>query len=123
MAPPTAFNVFLWNWLNQTYYASLNYGNRNATNVQSTVAIMLSYTAAAVSSVAIAVLLRRFLIGNIAMKAGNQILLSSTINFAALAGAGVVNAATMRAEELKNGIQLYDELEEPTVGLSKKAAR
>lgn len=72
MAPPTVFNTFFWHWLNQTYYAGLNFGNRNATNVANTVNIGLSYTVAAVSSVLIAVFLRKS-IGNYAlkMKTGN----------------------------------------------------
>ena len=102
MAPPTFLNTVVWQWLNQTYYAGLNYGNRNATNVASTVNIMLSYTAAAVSSVFIAIVLRKFIIGKYAlrMKAGNQILFNSTTSFLALAGASVVNAFVMRSGEL-----------------------
>lgn len=73
MAPPTALNTFFWHWLNQTYYAGLNYGNRNATNLAGSVNIFMSYTAAAVSSVAIALLLRKLLMGRAAfrMKVGN----------------------------------------------------
>jgi hypothetical protein len=94
MAPPTVFNTFLWQWLNQTYYAALNYGNSNATNVASTVSIMLSYTAAAASSVFLAVFLRKA-IGNYALriKVGNQILFNSTTSFLALAGASVVKCS------------------------------
>ena len=85
------------------YYSGLNYGNRNATNVSSTVNIAMSYAAAAVSSVAIAIVLRRFIIGNYAlrMKSGNQILFNSATSFAALAGAAVTNAIVMRSQELQ----------------------
>lgn len=103
MAPPTTLNTVLWQLLNQTYYSGLNYGNRNATNVSSTVNIAMSYAAAAVSSVAIAIVLRRFIIGNYAlrMKSGNQILFNSATSFAALAGAAVTNAIVMRSQELQ----------------------
>ena len=72
MAPPTVMNTFFWHWLNQTYYAGLNYGNRNATNPNSTISIGLAYTAAAVSSVFLAIFLRK-IVGNAAlrMQAGN----------------------------------------------------
>ena len=84
---------------------------------------MLSYTAAAVSSVAIAIVLRRFIVGNYAlrMKPGNQILFNSTTSFAALGGAAVANAFVMRSGELQNGITIYDELGNPA-GKSKRAA-
>jgi peptidyl-tRNA hydrolase len=123
MAPPTTFNTVIWQWLNQTYYSGLNYGNRNATNVVSTVNIAMSYTAATVSSVAIAIVLRRFIIGNYAlrMKSGNQILFNSATSFAALAGAAVTNAIVMRSQELQKGITIYDELNNPA-GKSKRAA-
>jgi len=29
---PTPFNTVLWQWINQTYNAALNYGNRNASS-------------------------------------------------------------------------------------------
>jgi hypothetical protein len=113
MAPPTAFNMFFWHWLNQTYYAGLNYGNRNATNPVSTVSIFMSYTAAAASSVFIALFLRK-MIGNYALKmhTGNQILFNSFTSFAALAGASVVNSVIMRSGELQNGITLYEEVDQ-----------
>ena len=33
---PTPFNTILWQWINQTYNASLNYANRNATSKYTT---------------------------------------------------------------------------------------
>jgi hypothetical protein len=32
MTAPTPFNTALWQWVNQTYNAGLNYGNRNASS-------------------------------------------------------------------------------------------
>lgn len=123
MAPPTTFNTFFWHWLNQTYYAGLNYGNRNATSINSTVSIFLSYTAAAFSSVFIAIFLRKFLGGSAAlrMRIGNQIFFNTTTSFIALAGASVVNAIVMRSSELQHGITIYDETDK-AAGLSKRAA-
>ena len=98
MAPPTVLNTLFWHWANQTYYAALNFGNRNATNFQSTLSIFMSYTAAAASSVFLAIFLRK-IVGNYALKmrSGNQILFNSSTSFAALAGASVVNAIVMRS--------------------------
>lgn len=58
MAPPTTFNTFLWQWLNQTYFAGLNFYNRNASNEEGYVNTFLGFTAAAGSGVVIAILLR-----------------------------------------------------------------
>ena len=123
MASPTFFQTVFWQWANQTYYASLNYGNRNATNIASTISIGMSYTAATVASVALAVMLRKFLGGQAAlrMRIGNQIIFNSTTSFLALAFAAATNAIVMRSNEMQKGIQIYNELNEP-VGLSKRAA-
>ena len=123
MAPPTYFNTMFWQWMNQTYFAGLNFFNRNATtSLMTQMNIYLSFTAAAVSSVAIALVLRRVFAGY-AMRAssGNQILFNTTTSFLALAGAGVVNSMVMRSNEMKEGIMLYDE-QRNQAGKSKVAA-
>ena len=51
MAPRTTFNTIFFQWLNQTYNAGMNYGNRNATSTYSTNDILKGYSAAVVSSV------------------------------------------------------------------------
>jgi hypothetical protein len=32
MTPVTPFNTVFWQWINQTYNAGMNYGNRNASS-------------------------------------------------------------------------------------------
>ena len=32
LAAPTPFNTIFWQWVNQTYNAGFNYGNRNASS-------------------------------------------------------------------------------------------
>lgn len=32
MTPPTPLNTMFWQWINQTYNAGMNYGNRNASS-------------------------------------------------------------------------------------------
>jgi hypothetical protein len=58
MAPPTRFNTMFWQWMNQTYFAGLNFGNRNASNIQTQMNIFLGFTASAVSGVVLALTLR-----------------------------------------------------------------
>lgn len=36
IARPTPFNTIFWQWINQTYNALFNYGNRNASSPYST---------------------------------------------------------------------------------------
>jgi hypothetical protein len=36
LATPTPVNIIFWQWINQTYNAGLNYGNRNASSKQTT---------------------------------------------------------------------------------------
>lgn len=53
MTSPTPFNTILWQWVNQTYNASMNYGNRNASSKYTTADILKSYA----SAVSIAIIL------------------------------------------------------------------
>lgn len=101
MAMPTTFNTFFWQWINQTYFAGLNFQNRNASNVMNNVNVFLGFTAAAASGVFMAVFMRK-LLGRFAlrMSPGNLTLFNSTTSFLALAGAGVINSVVMRSNEL-----------------------
>lgn len=104
LAPPTAFNTFFWQWANQTYFAGLNFANRNASNEKGYVNSFLGFTAAAGSGIAIALTLRSvfktFTPASILNKTGNQILFNSSTSFLALAGAAYVNSVVMRYNEL-----------------------
>jgi hypothetical protein len=61
MTPPTTFSTFLWQWLNQTYFAGLNFSNRNASNISTNLNVLLGFTAAAASGVFMAVFMRKLL--------------------------------------------------------------
>ena len=60
---PTPFNTILWQWVNQTYNACLNYGNRNASSNYTNLDIMKSYGAACLSSITVALAIRKALSG------------------------------------------------------------
>ena len=34
ISPPSMFNTIFWQWINQTYNAGLNFGNKNASSTQ-----------------------------------------------------------------------------------------
>jgi hypothetical protein len=63
MTAPTPFNTILWQWVNQTYNAALNYGNRNASSSYTTNDIAISYFVACFSSIGVALGIRKALSG------------------------------------------------------------
>ena len=59
MTSPTPFNIVFWQWVNQTYNAGLNYGNRNATSSQTNTDLALAYAIACGVSIGIAISMNR----------------------------------------------------------------
>lgn len=60
-AAPTPFNLIFFQWLNQTYNASLNYANRNASSKYTAQDIAISYSVATSSAIGIGLLIRKAL--------------------------------------------------------------
>jgi sideroflexin-5 len=110
IAAPTPFNTIFWQWINQTYNASFNYGNRNATSLYTTSDIMKSYAAAVVSSISVALAIRKALSGRTNGMTGPKLIFFNSISsFFACSTAGFLNAWFMRRTELEKGIDVYDE--------------
>lgn len=63
IAKPTPFNTIFWQWINQTYNASMNYGNRNASSLYTTEDILKSYSVAVTSSIIVSLSIRKALSG------------------------------------------------------------
>lgn len=109
MAPPTTFNTILFQWLNQTYNAGMNYGNRNASSQQTTADIMKGYSAAVLSSIGMSLGFRRALSGVTKnLQGGKLILANSGISYVAVAAAGFLNNYLMRKGEIDSGIAIQD---------------
>jgi tricarboxylate carrier len=122
MSPPTPFNTMFYQWLNQTYNAGMNYGNRNASSPQTVGDIAFGYSAAVLSSIAISLGLRKvFASATRSMTGGTLVLANSLINYVAVASAGFLNSYCMRMGEMKRGITITDENGED-MGISKKSA-
>jgi len=122
MSAPTPFNTVFYQWLNQTYNAGMNYGNRNASSQQTTGDILFGYSAAVTSSISISLMLRKFSAGITKnMKGGTLVLANSIINYIAVASAGFLNSYCMRMGEMSRGIKIQDEFGEE-MGISKKCA-
>ena len=123
VAAPTPFNTIFWQWVNQTYNAAFNYGNRNATSLYSTEDILKSYFAAVFSSIAVALSIRKALEGTTkGLKGPKLIFYNSISSFFACSTAGFLNAWLMRRTELERGIDVCDK-DGKSYGKSKVAAK
>lgn len=122
MSAPTPFNTMFYQWLNQTYNAGMNYGNRNASSPQTVGDIAFGYSAAVFSSIAISLTLRKvFATATRSMQGGTLVLANALINYVAVASAGFLNSYCMRMGEMKRGITIADSHGEE-MGTSKKSA-
>jgi len=88
-------------WLNQTYNAGMNYGNRNASSTYTTGDLARGYGGAVAISMGIAMITRTYLGGMLSsMKGAKLILASAGLNWIAAATAGAGNLVLMRFKEL-----------------------
>ena len=123
LARPTPFNTVFWQWINQTYNATLNYGNRNASSLYTHEDIAKSYLVAATSSIVVALGIRKVLSGYTKHLTGSKLTMANTFSsFWACSFAGYMNGFFMRRTELEKGIDVKDK-EGSIVGKSKKAAK
>lgn len=127
LSPPTMFNTVLWQWVNQSYMAGLNYANRNPQSTFSNEELLFGYSASVSASIAVALTLRK-LTKNLTRNAtGSRLLILNTM-VAALASssAGYVNTTLMRQPEAMNGIKIYSGKnlkESEYLGISKSCAK
>ena len=104
-----AFNAFM-QWVNQTYNAGMNYGNRNASSEYSTTDLARGYSAAVVTSVGIALVSRTLMAKQLATFIGPKlILMNAFLNWVAAALAGFANCSLMRQKELFEGIKVFNQ--------------
>ena len=123
VAKPTPFNTIFWQWINQTYNAALNYGNRNASSTYTNEDIMKSYAVATVSSIVVALGIRKAISGITKNLKGSKLLFANSFSsFLACSSAGCLNALFMRKSELNTGIDISDS-EGKVYGKSQKCAK
>lgn len=109
LSKQTTSNIILWQWVNQTYNAVLNYANRNASSSLDYKGLALAYTSAVTASITIGLGMRRLLTPfakNI--KGPGQLFFNFLINTTAIGCAGVLNVLIMRSKEMQEGITLVD---------------
>jgi sideroflexin-5 len=111
-------------FLNQTYNAAVNYGNRNATVEANTTELLTSYVAATSVACGVALGLGRVtkgLVSNERIAPWLRTLIGRTVPFTAVALAGSTNALMMRSKEALAGIDVYDPATGRKYGVSKRA--
>lgn len=125
LSAPTMRNTIFFQWLNQTYNAGLNFGNKNSTCEYTTTDLAKGYFAAVGSSVSVAMLLRMITAGATRRASGTKLLLLNTLVGSTAGGcASFCNTMCMRYAEIEKGIEICEDGElKKKIGISKACAK
>ncbi|XP_067103663.1 sideroflexin-5b [Osmerus mordax] len=118
----TVVSTIIWQWLNQSHNACVNYANRNATKPTPTSKFMQGYTGAVTSAVSIAVGLNVLIQKANKLSPATRMIIQRLVPFPAVASANICNVGLMRHNELSEGIDVLD-CNGNVVGSSKIAAK
>lgn len=124
LAPPSVKSTIFWQFVNQTYNAGFNYGNRNATSETNNAELAKSYGIACTSAITTAMVLRT--ITNPLLKGASGVTLmaaNACVNYGAVGVSSSLNLYFMRSAEMTNGISVLDPKTNETLGKSKIAAK
>ena len=119
------FNTIFFQWLNQSYNAGLNFGNKNSSCAYTNLDMGKGYVCAVSSALTVAVGLRKLTGGMTKTATGAKLLLLNTL-VGGLAGgtASFCNTYCMRMAETEKGIDVFsDEQLQNKAGVSKIAAQ
>ncbi|XP_057706744.1 sideroflexin-5b isoform X1 [Corythoichthys intestinalis] len=117
----TVVSTIIWQWLNQSHNACVNYANRNATKPTPTSRFLQGYFGAVTSAVSIAVGLNVLIQKANKLSPATRMIIQRFVPFPAVASANICNVALMRHNELSEGIDVLDP-DGNVVGSSKIAA-
>jgi len=125
LSSPTMFNTIFFQWLNQSYNAGLNFGNKNSTCEYTDAELFKGYVAAVGSSLSVAITLRKLTAGVTKTAKGKKLLLLNTlVGGSAGACASFCNTYFMRMAETEKGIDVFaDEKLTKKAGVSKVCAK
>ena len=97
LSPPTMGYTILWQWLNQSYMAGLNYANKNPSSTYTNRDLLQGYSASVSASILTAMTLRKMTAGIVARSSGPRLMMLNTMIAAvASSSAGYVNTTLMR---------------------------
>ena len=124
LSAPTMRNTIFFQWLNQSYNAGLNYGNKNSTCQYSNTDLLKGYCAAIGSSVGVAMFLRIVTAGATKRATGTRLLaLNALVGSTAGGCASFCNTMSMRYAEIEKGIEVCEDAElKKKIGISKVCA-
>jgi len=109
LMPPTFVNTVGVHVANQSYNATMNYGNANASSPYTSEDISKGAAAAVGSSVAVALTIRQINLKRSAAASGARlIMLNAITSTIACAAGGFANNWFMRSAEMQRGIELND---------------
>ena len=124
LMPPTFVNTVGVHIVNQSYNATMNYGNANASSPYTKEDITKGALAAVGSSVGVALTIRQInLKRSAAAKGPKLILLNAATSTIACAAGGFANNWFMRSAEMERGVSLTDPDTGAELGKSKIAAK
>jgi hypothetical protein len=112
--PATRFNIMLFNFINQSYNAGMNYANSSGKE-DSVKYIAISYALAVLSSIGVAMLLKR----QFSKYQDLGLIRGALIRLFPSMAAGFLNLFFMRSDCMMHGIEVRDK-DNNTVGISKK---
>ncbi|KAL3044573.1 sideroflexin-5b [Trematomus bernacchii] len=118
----TVVSTIIWQWMNQSHNACVNYANRNATKPTPTSTFLQGYVGAVTSAVSIAVGLNVLIKKANRLSPATRMIIQRLVPFPAVASANICNVGLMRHNELSEGIDVLDN-NGKVVGSSKIAAR
>ncbi|TNM98963.1 hypothetical protein fugu_013527 [Takifugu bimaculatus] len=104
----TVLSTIIWQWLNQSHNACVNYANRNATKPTPTSKFLQGYAGAVTSAVSIAVGLNVLIKNANKLSPASRTIIQRFVPFPAVATANICNVALMRHSELSEGIDVMD---------------
>lgn len=119
---PTMRQIIIWQWLNQSHNACVNYANRNASKPTPTKRFVMGYVGAVTSAVSIAAGLSLLIRRASAFSHTTKMLIQRFVPFPAVATASTCNVVLMRNSELVEGIEVFDR-NGRVIGTSKAAAK
>ena len=124
LMPPTIFNTVAVHIANQSYNATMNYGNANASSPYTAEDIGKSYACAVGASVGIAMLIRQINLKRSAAATGSKLIMLNAITstVACMCG-GFANNWFMRMKEMDQGLELCDPDTGEAIGKSKACAK
>jgi sideroflexin-5 len=125
MSAPTTRNSILWQWVNQTYNAALNFGNRNASSKQTNLDLLKSYGLAVFVSISSVLTFKRLLAPLARGKTGMAgQMVNYFANWMAVAMSSALNITFVRSGELTTGISVVNPNDpNESLGLSKVCAK